>query len=508
MKRPRTDENVHAAATLDEILDRGASRPLAPRNGAAGGPTSYAGLFPGLGAAAAEPAGGAARRLKTFEDVATARQTAAAPARVPLSQADWLPPALGGAYGAAARRGAAAAAAQAALPALPLAADAPPMDWSLRDAARFSSPQPFAVWRDARAAPRREALAAQRAFAAGSGDAALSLPQRLLAATMVWQHPAEAAPPAEAGAGGARRGAPRAAAPSPAARRRWLDWQAALAAAYDALRAGRCDAFYVASPPPPPGGRARPWAALFRASGVGGGRRATAALSRSTPGARGLLDREGVGYAAPLLPRGGAAAAGAGEAGDEGRRSALWFEGALRAHGLFELLLNRARALLDDGADAPAILAPAHFAGAAPRAFVLAGGGGAAAAGGAHHLALRGPALPPWVVDRVLAVLAAAQPGGLALAAEPRPGTAFFNLAPEEARGGAAPAKGGGCAAEEPLDDHEARQRGALGAAEAARWRRAEPGLAGGAAVRELRAGGGVFEATKVTALLAVQAHA
>lgn len=95
--------------------------------------------------------------------------------------------------------------------------------------------------------------------------------------------------------------------------------------------------------------------------------------------------------------------------------------------------------------------------------------------------------LPPWVVDRLLAVMAAAQAGSLSMACDTHPLTLALNWQP--AAGSAAAA-----AAPSAVDDYVARAGGCLGGEEAARWRAPPPGLACNV-IRELRCEGGAYVA-------------
>ena len=216
------------------------------------GPTSFTGLIPSLPPADTSKV----RRLKTFQDVAIAKQRAVAPPRVPLSQTDWLPPALplGRTTSTAADGEAdAATAAQLALAnSLPPMASAP-MDWSLKTSVRFASSVPFTIWQEARLAPRADVIRAQRAFLGCTGGDALSLQQQLLAACMSWQFPQDPqdrmplAKVRDAGKGAMDK----------SYQGRWQDWASALSALYDLLRCGSCDAFYVVFRPADKGGASR-----------------------------------------------------------------------------------------------------------------------------------------------------------------------------------------------------------------------------------------------------------
>lgn len=476
------------------------------------GPTCYAGLIPP--SQAGRPT---ARRLKTFQDVAAAaqRSQAAAPL-MQLAQSDWMPPVV-----APTAMHSAAAQAPANEGPLPPPSPTQPMDWSVKASVRFTSAQPFVVWEEARTAPRREGetyhhlstfgvfqvsvhgaynstkrallaspcravIQAQRDFASCSGGGALSLQQRLIAAAMTWQFPHDPQPAVTGAAARAR---------ADALRPRRLHWQTALASLYDSLRCGRCDAFYVTSPDMPASVGRKPFTVMFRAAGVGGHRRLHAVITRSTPGLRALLDQMAVGYEAPLLP-GGAGSAGrdarmrpSSSASAEGTRSMLVFEGALRVHGVLELLLSRAFELHGDGCDVPLLLAPTQFEHASLVACQVEAPGKA--------LVLRGPHVPPWVADRVLSVLSETQAGVLTMACEPCCEAQALNWAPRNKKR-KADAEAEAEAEAPALDDFEAQQRGCLGAGEAARWRRATPCLSG-AAVKELTVTGGCFAITKLT---------
>lgn len=152
-----------------------------------------------------------------------------------------------------------------------------------------------------------------------------------------------------------------------------------------------------------------------------------------------------------------------------------------------------------------------------------------------HRLELRGAALPPWVIDRLAAVLAVTQDGNFCMACDTHPLTLALNWCPTSsssgsAAGAAAAAAGaaegnggrsrrsskrqvlGSCvdgdaqaelaaAAAAPavmqqkqqqLTDYEARQRGCWDSEEAARWRAVVPGLSCNV-LRELRCEGGQF---------------
>ena len=213
----------------------------------------------------------------------------------------------------------------------------------------------------------------------------------------------------------------------------------------------------------------------------------------------------------------------------DGSQSMLAFEGALRVHGLFDFLLNESFRSHGDECDVPTLLAPAQFAHAAMRAHPakVLGASDARDPGRAlHRLELRSSALPPWVVDRLAALLAITQDGCFSMACDTHPLTLAINWCPpassSSSSGGtnAAAAEGGGgkrsgrrpalsgfgsvisggTAAgqqqlhQQQLTDYESRQRGCLDSEEAGRWRAAVPGLSCNV-LREMRCEGGMFSA-------------
>jgi hypothetical protein len=203
----------------------------------------------------------------------------------------------------------------------------------------------------------------------------------------------------------------------------------------------------------------------------------------------------------------------------------LAFEGALRVHGLFDFLLNESFRSHGDECDVPTLLAPAQFAHAAMRAHPakVLGASDARDPGRAlHRLELRCSALPPWVVDRLAALLAITQDGSFTMACDTHPLTLALNWCPAASSSGsggtsAAVAEGAGGKRsgrrqalsgfgsvisgtvdaqqqQQQLTDYESRQRGCLDSEEAGRWRAAVPGLSCNV-LRELRCEGGMFSA-------------
>lgn len=198
-------------------------------------PTDFSGMFPKAAAPQQQQQG--QRAARTFEDLAHRQQGRQVLGDL-LPANDYLPPALPAAADATnitAAVGGGGGDRQLA------PADTPPLDWSLKTTVRFSSPAPFAVAEDAALMSAGEVLAAQRAAAAcDAGTHGLSMQQRFLAALHSWQFPHDPwRQPAPRLRGGAL---------PPESLQRRLDWQAAFASLYDALRCGACDAFYYLSP--------------------------------------------------------------------------------------------------------------------------------------------------------------------------------------------------------------------------------------------------------------------
>ena len=183
---------------------------------------------------------------------------------------------------------------------------------------------------------------------------------------------------------------------------------------------------------------------------------------------------------------------------DNGSQSLLVFEGAQRVHGLFDFLLNESFRTHGEECDVPPLLAPVQFAHASVTAFqprVLREADARDPKRAQHRLELRAPALPPWVLDRLAALLAVTQEGSFSLACDTHPLTLALNWCGSGGSAAAAAAEPAGSGrAAGALTDHGARQRGCWDADEAARWRAAVPGLSCNV-VRELACEGGVFTA-------------
>lgn len=207
----------------------------------------------------------------------------------------------------------------------------------------------------------------------------------------------------------------------------------------------------------------------------------------------------------------------------EGTQSMAAFEGALRVHGLFDFLLNESFRCHGDDCDVPLLLAPTQFLHASlvsiPARQLGVAAAPAAAVGAQlqqqpqqqHRMDLQG-LLPPWVVDRLVGVLAVTQDAGFSMAVDTHPLTLALNWRPSRSGGGGPAAAGedeaaGGrgaaeaaaaAAGRQTYDDHAARESGCWDAEEARRWRAPPPGLACNV-LRELRCVGRTFSAVLST---------
>jgi len=459
--------------------------------------------------------------LRTFEDVATAGHRRPALKELP-SNADWLPPVLPrmphvdstniisniGTYTDTTQLGP--------LPEMP-------MDWSLKSIVRITTTSADSDVSDtlkkAMHASGRDATVAHRAIVSGMGIDGLLPHQSLLASLISFQYPATGG----SGGGGGGSAGGSSGGGNASSRRNGTStadyfsssssslrsdmWRTALCSAYDALRNGFCDVFYVLSPE----GSRRPMAAMFCAQGInntgyGDNHRLHAVLSRSTAGLRALIKSKlGLNFDMPLVvapvqhqqkkqqqPQ-------QQQNIDEGNKSLLWFKGGQRMHGLFELLLNEGlKTLHTDGCDVPTILAPVPFMNAAvsmPTMKTIP------TVASSFRAEIRG-VLAPWVCDRMLSVLASSSrrsnSGSFTLVFDTDPVTANFNA--KFSRKKSSSDDDGGDTEKGitstttisiQISDYKARQRGCLNEDEAKKWR--SPSVPSGGTVREVKYEGGVF---------------
>ncbi|EIE24517.1 hypothetical protein COCSUDRAFT_61947 [Coccomyxa subellipsoidea C-169] len=320
----------------------------------------------------------------------------------------------------------------------------PPIDWSLKSRALFLSVQPFSICQEALMAPSSVAFDTLSSFARGSQPGP-SCQEQFQHALMTWQHPESSLPGAAVSAlAGSKAGQAMLDA-------RKAAWQEAFRSLFMALRSGACSAFYLVTAQ----GTKRPFVAFFGGAGTGGRPHMHAWLSRSTHGARERMRAApcGLDFSTPLAPRAQAEAAAAKDeriqaelleigqkkapqsaAGVDGKPASLvFFEGASRVHGLFEHLLSEA-ATSAEHADVPLLISPVPFLGASiqqlqpqllPSVDTQTAAG--AACQGGHRMEVRG-LMPPWVLDRLYAVLCDSQDGQYRALLDTDPQTTAFNL--------------------------------------------------------------------------------
>lgn len=227
----------------------------------------------------------------------------------------------------------------------------------------------------------------------------LSDAQKLIAATVQWRFPQN----------GLSQGVVKAM-PKDVVNRRRHDWCEALCSIYDAYRAGKesCPVFYVKSPEYHQGrSNSFHYTAMFANSNINGRSRAHAVLSRSTQGFRNMLHKLGIGFESPLLKDPLASK-------DQGSRSVLLFEGAVRVHGLFDALINVLHT--NDDCDVPLIISPVSFRnGSLERLRIKE----THLNGGQTVLEMKEIFIPPWVISRLLVLMSSISTDGLDIRLSP-----------------------------------------------------------------------------------------
>ena len=213
----------------------------------------------------------------------------------------------------------------------------------------------------------------------------LSDAQKLIAATVQWRFPQNSLSQAVVKA-----------MPKDVVNQRRHDWCEALCSIYDAYRAGKelCPVFYVKSPQYQQGrSNSFHYTAMFANSNINGRSRAHAVLSRSTQGFRNMLHKLGIGFESPLLKDPLASK-------DQGSRSVLLFEGAVRVHGLFDALINMLHT--NDDCDVPLIISPVTFRnGSLERLRIKETN----LNDGQTVLEMNELFIPPWVISRLLVLM-------------------------------------------------------------------------------------------------------
>eukprot|EP00873_Tetraselmis_striata_P016924 jgi/Tetstr1/437188/TSEL_002759.t1 len=335
---------------------------------------------------------------------------------------------------------------------------APPMDWALRTAVRYTSDAPIRIVRDGMSADTPTVVAGTRGFSRADTAQLPKLEERYQQALLSWVYPSA---PMEPAALGALERAGEAGKAVIAGRAR--GWTAAMTCLFRQVRCGACSAFYLTAP----AGARTPFAVLFRAAGVAGRRRVHALVSRSTQGMRLLMagpkyqlrfsmplasvavDPEGASRA-EALPEDGTRAAREELAGsskqDNKPQSLLFFDGMSQVAGLFDLLLNERAFLLGAQSDVPAILSPVVFEGATlSRAQPWLYTAQTSEVGNVVHKVEVSGLVAPWTADRLRACLQAdAGAAGFKMTATPYAPSTNLNWLPDAPGADAPGAKGDG----------------------------------------------------------------
>lgn len=188
------------------------------------------------------------------------------------------------------------------------------------------------------------------------------------------------------------------------------DWCEALCSVYDAYRAGKesCPVFYVKSPEYQQGrSNSFHYTAMFANSNINGRSRAHAVLSRSTQGFRNMLHKLRIGFECPLLKDPLASK-------DQGSRSVLLFEGAVRVHGLFDALINVLHT--NDDCDVPLIISPVAFRNGSLERLKIKESN---LNDGQTVLEVSELFISPWVVSRLLVLMSSISTDGLDIRLSP-----------------------------------------------------------------------------------------
>ncbi|DBA94913.1 TPA: hypothetical protein ACH3X1_002444 [Trebouxia sp. C0004] len=318
----------------------------------------------------------------------------------------------------------------------------PPLDWSIKTAVRFSSPEPFALAEEAVFISAGTASTAVRAFASCETDDMRSLQERYQSSTMSWQHPETCYPPATLAALCSGK------ANADLLEQRQAAWKDAFRGLYHALRHRQCDAFYLTTPLG--AHQQKQNMVFFGAAGIAGRPCLHAIMSRSTLGLRTAMQQQyQLTFTIPLAPpprkchqgdptlpddlaslqtKGGTS----GREQDNTRESLLYFEGPVEVQGLFEYLFNESRRFCGEGCDVPLLMAPVAFPSACLKQLhpkVLGASDSVKGKAVQHRLEMKG-SIPPWVLDRFTGVIKDAHPAKFQMVAETAPLSGSFNVQP------------------------------------------------------------------------------
>ncbi|GAQ78870.1 hypothetical protein KFL_000200220 [Klebsormidium nitens] len=303
----------------------------------------------------------------------------------------------------------------------------PPMDWSLKTSARFSSTTSFNWCLDADAQDECSSLRSSAANERSCPDSQASTSGRgsadgaaFRAALHSWSYPESSLPPIilQAVQNWLQK-------PAGQDARFWTQreasWQESLRSLYLMLRTRMCPVFYCRYPQ---------YVAMFMGPGIGGHgeRECCAYITRSTRGMRDLFKEQGIQFVMPLYKAKKEAfnedtdrqfAELAEEepwkvqhedpasAVDSTPQSLLFFEGADAVHGLYDTLLNHREFFPSNTlTDAPPLISPVPFANAAlktPRAMTRKMKQANGSVG--YSLELTDALVAPWIISRVCEAL-------------------------------------------------------------------------------------------------------
>jgi len=173
----------------------------------------------------------------------------------------------------------------------------PPLDWSLKARARFTSRHSFGWTQHLTTVEEASGITGGvRCLGLSRGAHCLntSLRAQLHAATLYWQHPSLPVPlfPRYSQSSLRTSAAPSLSLSPDMQRALQSDWMSSLQSAYQLVKARQCPYFYLLAPN---------FTVLFRAAGVAGTQELTALVAPSTSGLRSALKREDVEFSLPLF---------------------------------------------------------------------------------------------------------------------------------------------------------------------------------------------------------------
>eukprot|EP00890_Picochlorum_soloecismus_P002753 jgi/Picsp_1/3479/NSC_06317-R1_protein len=401
------NKNFRAIESIDDIINENTNpqhyhgvREENARDAAA--PTSFSGLFsnPGLKSQGSKEAQYHASKVKTFADVSQSLVSFSGPTGG-LIATDWLPQLQQSTrQDTSGNRIEETGAASVNVDPCPH----PIMDWTPCKQVKIVCPPKQvtpSLLKQVRSLPKNQVFYAESNCCSVSqmDFSILSDAQKLIAATVQWRFPQN----------GLSQDVVKTM-PKDVVNQRRHDWCEALCSVYDAYRAGKesCPVFYVKSPEYQQGrSNSFHYTAMFANSNINGRSRAHAVLSRSTQGFRNMLQKLGIGFESPLLKDPLASK-------DQGSRSVLLFEGAVRVHGLFDVLMNVLHT--NDDCDVPLIISPVAFRnGSLERLRIKESN----LNDGQTVLEMSELFIPPWVVSRLLVLMGSISTDGLDIRLSP-----------------------------------------------------------------------------------------